>query len=87
MIIDKVIIQLSGKYSLDKLDVLNYHCHGQERYFDGVMHRYIFKPIDDNHVEISIFKKPSSDMPLIPHITFHQIQDWVGQSIDFIERK
>jgi len=91
MIIDKVEIKINGRHDLDKLTELRYQPIKIKRIthyiFDGQMHRYDFREIFLNHqigVLITITAK-ARDIKLDHFITFTQIRDWVGQSVDKIQ--
>ena len=85
MLVDSVRIKLHGKFDLNKLATLNYRQQGKYWLFDGAMHRYIFKPVSESSVEIIIKAKPSNKLGLPYSITFSQIQDWVGKSVETID--
>lgn len=93
MIVDSVIIRLSGKpgtFHLNKLKDLGYRRtlkggFGREWYFDGKQHRYLFRSHGAKEVEIVITKASASGIDLIPEITFSQIKDWIGKSVNHIE--
>jgi hypothetical protein len=91
MIVNKVEIKISGRHNLDKLTELHYQPIRTKRVlhyiFDGQMHRYDFREILLSHqigVLITITAK-NKDTKLIHFITFEQIRDWVGQSVDKIQ--
>ena len=86
MIVDKVEIKLKGKHAITKLAELNYRPYRTKQVwvFEGVMHHYIFKSVDNTHITITITAK-NKDIQLEHIITFAQIQDWVGQSVSKIQ--
>ena len=86
MKVEKVFINLSGRYNINNLEQIGYRRESNSRgwYFDGVLHRYIFEPLDIDKILIIIEKKHKSVE--LPHaITFGNIGDWVKKSVDVIE--
>lgn len=82
--IDEVVIKLLGRYDLRRLQHLGYYIEEHSWVFEGVMHKYQFTPKDNNVVTITIVARQGRG-PLIPHITFTQINDWVRESVDIID--
>lgn len=91
MKVNEATVILEGKYSLDKLvEVHKFRkvLYRSNRYFykfDGVMHRYTFIPIDDNHVKITI-RPNRKDVELDHTITFGNFQWWLKDCVDTIHR-
>jgi len=89
MKVNKVSIELEGKYNLSKLEALDFkkiHYRG-ERYFYrfiGIMHKYTFIPIDDNHCLITIYSK-SKYIELYHKITFGNINGFVREYVNAIQ--
>ena len=86
MIVNKVIIELTGRFNIEKLADLGYSPWNKNRTWDfnGVMHRYIFEQLDDRHIRI--FIEAVDKVTKLDHIiTFDRIKDWVGQSVNKIQ--
>jgi len=84
MIVEEVKIILKGRCSLSRLRILGYRKYRDVYSFTGVMHKYTFKRIDSNTVEILIRAKDKYH-ELYHEVTFAQIQDWVGRSVRAIQ--
>jgi len=85
MKVDLIAIKLSGKFKIENLKELGYQQKGNIWWFDGFQHRYIFKVISEKEIEVTIKKKPSSLIELMHDITFEQLKDWVGRSVNTID--
>ncbi len=88
MNIDSVRIILKGRCDLHRLTELGYGRLETERHayvFVGHMHRYVFRDLGLD-IEIEITARNPRTKPLIPAITFSQLNDWVGKSIQKISR-
>ncbi len=80
----KVTIELKGKFDLRQLSRLRYVQEGGSWVFKGVLHRYAFTPLLPDSVILDIRAK-SRDGDLPHEITFHNIDDWVRDSVDVID--
>ncbi len=93
MKVEDIRISLSGKYNLSNLTQLGFKkqhdkIHNCVNYYlDGVLHRYLFKPITDTNVDLIIEAKPTNKIGLDHEITFRNIVGCVKEYVDTIEVK
>ncbi len=80
----KVTIELKGKFDLRRLAELRYVQEGNSWVFKGVLHRYAFTPLLPDSVVLDIRAK-TRDRELPHEITFHNIDDWVRDSVNAID--
>jgi hypothetical protein len=86
MNINKITVELSGKYDLIKLEKFNFKKINYKNLriiyrFDGVMHRYTFIPVDEKHCKLTIKAKPREE--LYHAMTLRKISD--GEIIKWID--
>lgn len=86
MNVEIVNIKLVGKYNLSRLIPFGYRVVSEDEgayQFEGVFHRYVFKPIDRKTVEVIIEPKDAIKSFTF-QITFGYTNDWLHRCVEEI---
>lgn len=84
--VKSVTIYLSGRVNLKNLESLGYKPLRHAWIFTGKMHTYEFKEEYPGMTKVTILgrKDGKETTKLIPEITFSQVKDWIGKSVEVI---